>query len=148
MTGCAFNGSVRDVEMNATPLLTVILGLFSSGEAHDRFDVVLHAAVHGWMEGHLAAPGHRVSGDASGDQMPAPPFPARGSGRLREIVSETMARFGDDEEPAAAMYAAALGWRLGRQEGLDCPGCALALADQPIPRAIRAGRGQYSFQLD
>lgn len=30
--------------------------------------------------------------------MPAPPFLDRGSGRLREIVSETMARFGDDEE--------------------------------------------------
>lgn len=136
------------MDTNTTPLLTVILGLFGSGEAHDRFNVVLHAAVHGWMEGHLAAPGHVVSADTSGREMPVPPFPERESRELREIVSETMARFRDGEEPAAAMYAAALGWRLGRQQGLDCPGCALALADQPIPRAIRAGQGHYSFQLD
>lgn len=53
--------------------------------------------------------------------MPVPPFPARESEQLRSLVSETMDRFSDGEEPAAAMHAAALAWKAGRQEGLDCP---------------------------
>ncbi len=130
------------------PLMTVIMGLFSSGESHDRFEVVLNAAVHGWMEGHLAAPGHVVSEARSGIEMPVPPFPARGSEQLRALVFEAMDRFGDGEEPAAAMFAAAIAWRAGRQEGARCPGCALEHAEQPIPRAVRAGLGRYSFQLN
>jgi hypothetical protein len=80
--------------------------------------------------------------------MPVPPFPARGSERLRVVIFETMDRFSDGEEPAAAMHAAALAWKAGREEGLDCPGCALEHADQPIPQAIRAGYGHYNFHLD
>jgi len=129
------------------PLMTVILGLFGSGQPRDRFEVVLNAAVHGWMEGHLAAPGHVLSEDRSGIDMPAPPFPARESEQLRALVFEAMDRFDDGEEPAAAMFAAAIAWRAGRQEGSRCPGCALEHADQPIPRAVRAGLGRYSFQL-
>ena len=49
------------------------------------------------------------------------------------------------EELGAALCAAALGWQAGRQAGLDCPACALENADQPIARAIRAGRGEYRF---
>jgi hypothetical protein len=130
------------------PLMTVVMGPFGSGQPRDRFEVVLNAAVHGWMEGHLAAPGHVVSGDRSGIDMPTPPFPARESEQLRALVSETMARFQDGEEPAAAMFAAAIAWQAGRQEGSRCPGCALEHADQPIPRAVRGGQGRYSFQLD
>ena len=77
------------------PLMTVILGLFGSGQPRDRFEVVLNAAVHGWMEGHLAAPGHVISEDRSGIDMPAPPFPARESEQLRALVFEAMDRFED-----------------------------------------------------
>jgi hypothetical protein len=135
------------VDENAAPLLTVINGVFASGEAHDRFEVVLHAAVHGWMEGHVAAPGHRLAAATSDEEMPVPPYPSRDSEALREILAEAMDRFGDDEEPAVALFAAALGWRAGRQEGLDCTGCALIHADQPIARAIRDGTGRYEFHL-
>ena len=101
------------------------------------------------MEGHLAAPSHALSeGAAPGSRCPRPPFPARESEPLRALVFAAMDRFEDGEEPAAAMFAAAIAWRAGRQEGARCPGCALEHADQPIPRAVRAGLGRYSFQLD
>src|SRR5512134_3208300 len=119
------------MDRNAMPLLTVLNGLFSGAAAPTLFELVLGACVHGWMEGHLAAPGHSVAGGA-GDDMPAPPFPPRDSAELSAIVAEVMGRFGAGEEPAAAACAAALGWQAGRQAGLDCPGCALENADQPL----------------
>ena len=136
-----------DLNRNVLPLLTVLEAIFSTGEPSDRFEAVLQAAVHGWMEGHLSAPGHVVSGDTT-EEMPAPPYPPRESAALRAILHEVMGRFGSGEEPGAALCAAARGWQAGRQAGLDCPGCALENADQPVARAIRAGRGEYRFHPD
>jgi hypothetical protein len=132
------------MDRNVLPLMTVLNGVFEAEAAPTLLEVVLQACVHGWMEGHLAAPGHVVAGGAT-ESMPAPPFPRDDSAELRAIVDEVMRRFADGEEPAAAACAAALGWRAGRQAGLDCPGCALENADQPIARAIRAGAGEYRF---
>jgi hypothetical protein len=132
------------MDRNVMPLMTVLNGVFEAGAAPTLQEVVLQACVHGWMEGHLAAPGHVVAAGATED-MPAPPFPPRDSDQLRAIVDEVMRRFAAGEEPAAAACAAALGWRAGRQAGLDCPGCALENADQPLARAIRAGAGEYRF---
>src|SRR3954447_24245650 len=88
------------------------------------------------MEGHLAAPGH-VAGDTT-EEMPSPPFPPRDSPELRAIVAEVMRRFVSGEEPAAAACVAALGWRAGRQAGLDCSAWAL---ETPIRRSrARAAR--------
>src|SRR3954447_22242750 len=95
------------------------------------------------MEGHLAAPGH-VAGDTT-EEMPSPPFPPRDSPELRAIVAEVMRRFVSGEEPAAAACVAALGWRAGRQAGLDCPAWALENADQALARASRARTGEYRF---
>ena len=109
---------------NVMPLMTMLNGVFEPGAAPTLQEVVLQACVHGWMEGHLAAPGHVVAAGATED-MPAPPFPPRDSDQLCAIVEEVMRRFAAGEEPAAATCALALGWRAGRQAGLDCPGCGL-----------------------
>ena len=61
--------------------------------------------------------------------MPVLPFSARDHEQLRAIVADTMDRFADGEEPAAAAYALALGWQAGRREGFDCPGYALVHAE-------------------
>ncbi len=132
------------MDRNVLPLLTVLNGVFEAGTAPTLPEVVLQACVHGWMEGHLAAPGHIVAGGTT-EEMPSPPFPPRDSDELRAIVDAVMRRFAPGEEPAAAASAAALGWQAGRQAGLDCPGCALENADQPLARAIRAGAGEYRF---
>jgi hypothetical protein len=137
---------MTEIDRNVLPLLTVLNGIFSTQEPSDLLETVLQAAVHGWMEGHLGAPGHHVSSGPT-EEMPSPPFPPRDPDALGTIVGEAMDRFSVDEAPAAALYAGALGWQAGRQAGLDCPGCTLENADQPIPRAIRAGRGQYRFHL-
>jgi Domain of unknown function (DUF1905) len=75
------------MDRSVLPLVTVLNGVFEAEAAPTRLEVVLHACVHGWMEGHLAAPGHAVSGGASED-MPAPPFPPRESDQLRAIDGE------------------------------------------------------------
>ena len=101
-------------ELNALPLLLTISETFTAAEAGVSLEArILHAAVHGWMEGHLSSPGHRFDPGNVGT-MPEPPFPDPNDQQLHQIVEETMRRFREGEEPAAAAFAAALGWQAGR----------------------------------
>ena len=60
---------------NSTPLMTALTGLFNPRDG-GLPAAVLSAALRGSIDGHLAAPGHRVSGDTN-EPMPSPPFPPR-----------------------------------------------------------------------
>ena len=114
-------------------------------DGRDLQTVILQAAVHGWMEGHLAAPGHVTRGVASSERMSAPPFPRADSGELAAIVQWTADTFREGEDEGAAAAAAGVAWRYGRQEGLDCPGCCLPHAGNQLAQDIRAGRMQVEF---
>jgi hypothetical protein len=97
-------------------LLTVVIGLFKRRDAScSPSGAALSAAVHRRMQGRLAATGRRVSGDG--------------------MVAEGMRRFQVGARPGGA---AGLGWGAGRRAGLACPGGAVANAEMPLPRAIRA----------
>jgi hypothetical protein len=71
------------MDRNVMPLvLTVTEAVEDDGAFETRMPSPLHAmvmqvAVHAWMEGHLAAPGHIVRDEPTDETMPAPPFPAR-----------------------------------------------------------------------
>jgi hypothetical protein len=139
------------MDRNVMPLvLTVTEAVEDDGASETRMPSPLHAmvmqvAVHAWMEGHLAAPGHIVRDDATDERMPAPPFPARDDPRLREIIASAN-DYSEGEEPAAVMAAAAAAWRAGRQAGLDCTGCALPLSSTPLAQQIRGGRTTIEFK--
>jgi hypothetical protein len=99
-------------------------------ESHRDADApVLHAAVHGWYEGHIE--GEDSSGHAPGlpttfpsNEMPSPPFPAPGpDSPVREIAAEVNERCGPADLNGRVALAAALGWIGGWAEGRDCPGC-------------------------
>ena len=131
------------MDSNPLPLLLTISETFA-GEPESFHSRVLHAAVHGWMEGHLAAPGHRFDPDRVGG-MPKPPFPDPDDERMPGIIEEALARFSEGEEPGAIAFAAALGWQAGRNAGLDCPGCAPEGHQDPLARAMRAGTAEMRF---
>jgi hypothetical protein len=134
-------------EMNALPLLLTISETFTQAEKETALeDRVVHAAVHGWMEGHLSSPGHRLN-PANVGQMPQRPFPATDDPQLDQIVEETLSRFREGEEPAAIAFAAALGWQAGRATAGECPGCAPEGHDDPAAMAMREGRGGIRFVL-
>jgi hypothetical protein len=64
------------------PVVTVFTGPFNRRDAPVGLsEPVLSAAPCGSMEGHLAAPGQRVSGDTNAP-MPSPPLPPRDSDAL------------------------------------------------------------------
>ena len=68
-------------ELNALPLLLTVSETFNDSERETPFDArVAHAAVHGWMDGHLSSPGHILDPANVGD-MPESPFPRRGDPR-------------------------------------------------------------------
>lgn len=136
-------------ELNALPLLLTITETFSIPSAHGASleERIVHAAVHGWMEGHLSAPGHRFDPSHVGG-MPDPPFPDPDDPQLQQIVEEARRRFREGEEPAAAAFAAALGWQAGRATSGECPGCAPKGYDDPVARALREGRGKIEFTFD
>jgi hypothetical protein len=65
-------------ELNALPLLLTISETFTDAERDTSLqDRLVHAAVHGWMEGHLSSPGHRLDPDNVSD-MPEPALPPSG----------------------------------------------------------------------
>lgn len=135
------------MDTNPLPLLLTISETFAEKSPVPSLqERIVHAAVHGWMEGHLAAPGHRLDPAYAGD-MPAAPFPDPHDRRLGQIIKESVERFGDGEEPAAVAFAAALGWKQGREAGQECTGCAPEGHDHPAARAMRSGAGEVEFRL-
>jgi translation initiation factor IF-1 len=73
---------MTDVSANSMPLVTVLAEPFNPRDAPGGLaEPVLRAAVRGSMEGHLAAPGHRVSGYTNGPMLSLP-FPPRDSDAL------------------------------------------------------------------
>ena len=134
-------------ELNPLPVLLTISETFTDAERDTSLqDRLVHAAVHGWMEGHLSSPGHRLDPDNVSD-MPEPPFPHPDDPQLRQILEETSRRFREGEEPAAVAFAAALGWQAGRATAGECPGCAPPGHDDPAAKAMREGRGEIRFEL-
>jgi hypothetical protein len=134
------------VETNGVPLLVVITETLAEVGDSPLDALVMHAAVHGWMEGHLSAPGHRL--DSENEQtMPNPPFPNPADELLQRIVREALSRFSPGEEPAAITYAAALGWQAGRLTANECPGCSPPGHDHATPRAIRSGQATVEFTV-
>ncbi|MGH3008549.1 MAG: hypothetical protein ACRDLM_03975 [Gaiellaceae bacterium] len=134
-------------DLNALPLLLTISESFTGAERGASLEGrLVHAAVHGWMEGHLASPSHRLDPDNVGE-MPDPPFPHPDDPQLGQIVAEASRRFREGEEPAAVAFAAALGWQAGRATAVECPGCAPTGHDEPAARAMREGRGDVRFVL-
>jgi hypothetical protein len=134
------------LDTNALPLLLTISGSFTEKPVPPLDELIVHAAVHGWMEGHLAAPNHRLDPTFVG-KMPCPPFPDPGDRRLERIINEASERFAEGEEPAAVAFAAALGWKQGRVAGQECLGCAPQGHEHPAAHAMRSGDGKVVFQL-
>jgi hypothetical protein len=128
--------------------LLTISESFTDAERGSSFKArILHATVHGWMEGHLSSPGHRFDrGNVS--RMPDPPFPDPKDLPLGQIVEEASRRFREGEEPAAVAFGAALGWQAGRATAGECPGCAPKGFDDPVASAMREGRGEIRFIFD
>ena len=137
------SGKDPPLDTNALPLLfTIYEGFTEKSPVPSLQGRIVHAAVHGWMEGHLAAPDHQLDPEYVGE-MPSAPFPDPHDRRLEQIIKETSERFSDGEEPAAVSFAAALGWKHGRAAGQECPGCAPQGHDDPFPprNAFRRWRG-------
>ncbi|MGH2948583.1 MAG: hypothetical protein ACRDPC_20390 [Solirubrobacteraceae bacterium] len=134
-------------EPNPLPIIQTVFTAMTAAD-HGPQAIVLQAAVHGWMEGHLSVPGHETRDlPPHPGEMPSPPFPNPDSPRLKEILDDTRERFADDEAEAAAAYAIALAWQSGRDEGKNCPGCGIELASSPVARAMREGRMHIEFRL-
>lgn len=135
-------------EVNPLPLLLIVSETFTDAERGTSFETrAVHAAVHGWMEGHLSSPGHHLDPNNVGE-MPEPPFPSQDDPQLKQIVEEVLSRFREGEEPAAVAFAAALGWQAGRATAGECIGCAPEGHDDPAAIAMRQGRGEIRFVLD
>jgi len=133
------------VEVNPLPLILVLSNAASmEGDLDAR---CLVAAVHCWMEGHLAAEGHGEAAETDAE-MPAPPFPdpeADGD-RLNAIVLDAVARFGYKGNGIDAIaYASAIAWRAGLEAGEACGGCAIGESSGAISRAMRRGEMRIEF---
>ena len=127
----------------------VLLGPLDAGDITDVRVAALQGSVHGWMEGHLAAPGHREGPERPG-QMPSPPFPdpADPDGSLHDILDQVVDAYEAHQVTAAFLHAVALGIRGGDQAGRTCNGCSIAhdAADRELNGAnIRAGLGSFAY---
>jgi hypothetical protein len=136
-------------DKNSMPLIvTIVDTLGEKQDARSLGDMIVSAAVHGWMEGHLAAPGHRLDTGNVGE-MPESPFPPTDNPQLKTTIQDAYERFEVGEESAAVAYAAALGWQMGRQSGMNCPGCAPKGGfDNPVVEAMRSGRASVRFHIE
>lgn len=105
---------------------------------------VLYAVVHGYYEGHIAGElSARGDGLESGPMpaMPESPWPSPGDAGLAAVAKQLDEWFDPEDAEGRVAAAAALGWALGRQAGLECPGCITTEAVAPgSSRAIRGGR--------
>lgn len=127
----------------------VLLSPLDAGEVADVRTAALQGAAHGWMEGHLAAPGHREGPERHGE-MPSPPFPdpADPDGSLREILDQVVEAHEEHQVTAAFLHAVALGIRAGDRAGRACSGCSIGhdAADPGFSAAnIRAGLGSFAY---
>lgn len=92
---------------------------------------IVHAAAHGWMEGHiLAEEGRRPRPEpvfVATAERPTPPFPSEHSERLIQIVQDELLRhrgqLGEGALSEIVIASAARGWAAGYDEGLSCIGC-------------------------
>jgi hypothetical protein len=134
------------LDTNALPLLFTITESLTERPVPSFELRIVHAAVHGWMEGHLGAPDHKLDPRYIGE-MPSAPFPDPSDRRLLQIVDETKERFGEGEEPAAVAFAVARAWKQGLAAGQECLGCAPQGHDDPDARAMRSGAGKVEFHL-
>jgi hypothetical protein len=99
------------------------------------------------MDGrHLSAPGHRLDPDNVGE-MPEPPFPGTGDPQLQQIITETLRRFRDGEEPAAVAFAAALGWRGARPRVNALAAPPRVTTTQAPVRCVKAARTSASSSM-
>lgn len=114
------------------PMLGSIIatGLSQSEEGHDDEFVLIYAAGHGWMEGHVWAEQSRDPVPEpiyfASDDRPSPPFPSEHHSEYLRIIVEEINRFNADEEAIlseALLAITARCWALGYEEGLRCPGC-------------------------
>ena len=68
---------MTDAGADIMSLMTVLDGAVQPRDAPGGLsEAVLDAALCGWVKGHLAAPGQRVSGDTD-EPMPSPPLRRR-----------------------------------------------------------------------
>jgi hypothetical protein len=131
---------------NVLPILVTIHEAAKADGFSNLGERVLHAAVHAWAEGHIAAPNHSLANDPSDKPMPSPPFPSPdGNETLRTVINDAYRGFGDGMDVAAITQAAALGWAAGYDEGATCSGCALGGADHPTSRGMRSGSMEVRF---
>ena len=73
---------MTDASADIMPLMTVLTGLFNPATRPAACPRQCSTrAVCGWVKGHLAAPGQRVSGDTE-EPMPSPPLRPRASHAL------------------------------------------------------------------
>jgi hypothetical protein len=71
----------------------LLLTIEQTSRQTDRLDhAIVQAAVHGWMDGHLAADGHQLLDLPTDDPMPSPPFPDRDDARLAELIRDLAER--------------------------------------------------------
>ena len=111
-------------------------------------DAILHAAVHGWYEGHIA--GEDGAGrlralpepaPVEEGATPSPPFPDPNSSLLAGILHKTKELFTSDElAPAAVCHAAGMAYAAGYVEGKRCPGCSFRGRNEVRAADVRAGR--------
>jgi hypothetical protein len=127
-----------------------LLSSLDTGELTSVRAAALQGAVHGWMEGHLGAAGHREGPESPGP-MPSPPFPdpSDPDGALRAITDEVAERYDDDQITAAFLHALALGIAAGDHDGRQCAGCSIAHDpdDTHLKAAnVRAGLGSFVYR--
>lgn len=110
---------------------------------------LINAAVHAWMEGHVEGEGragtHTVSDGPPTEPMPSPPFPGRDDENLRDILHEAHTRFSGQDPVCAVMYAAALAYAKGIEEGRGCPGCATPGVAE-VGARVRVGQAAVVLQ--
>jgi HEPN domain-containing protein len=131
--------------INFAPLfMTLVQAIVMDGTLEER---CLHAAVHSWAEGHLAAPGH-PDPNVTETPLHVPPFPdpQADEDRLATVVHTALHRFEEGSEVAVLSIAAALAWEAGWKQGKSCNGCAIEKADSAFGIAMRSGRMWVGFQ--
>jgi hypothetical protein len=145
---------MTDASPNSMPLMTVLTGLLNRRDAPGGLSAaVLSAALCGSMNGHLSAPGHRVSGNTN-EPMPSPPFPPRNSDALvardgfRTLADGASARApGTPRFPGAALARARCVAELADLRASPGRGCSEAAGELGRrPRWSEAGWTALRFE--
>jgi hypothetical protein len=124
-------------ERRAAPLFVTVSEALR--EDYDWQTLVLHGAVHAWMEGHVATcRGPARSEEDEDERMPSPPFPDPGDVALRELVAETIACHSERTLTAAVFEACGRAFVLGAHEGEACTGGCGSRCSEPQAGMLRA----------